>query len=137
MLPFFVKFWKWKYFFWYPRPSRSGIHWPINFYKKNYVSVYKKVPSLYMDIHPGDSWPPVLWELYTIIVFQLCPIFLYFCFASLVKHKTNFVGMYVYNYFSMDMRFQQQLQMINKWYAYTLMPAVSIKLKINCKVFWL
>ena len=44
-----------------PRPSRSGIHWPINFSKKNDVSVYfqqqqKKVTSLYRDIHPGDSW---------------------------------------------------------------------------------
>ena len=34
MLPFFVKFWNWKYFFLIslsiPRPSRSRIYWPIN-----------------------------------------------------------------------------------------------------------
>ena len=40
----FVKFWKWKYFFFtslaIPRPSRSGIHWPINFSKKIDDSVY-------------------------------------------------------------------------------------------------
>ena len=44
LLPFFVKFWKWKYFFLIflaiPCPSRSGIHWPINFSKKIDVSVY-------------------------------------------------------------------------------------------------
>ena len=40
LLPFFVKFWKWKLFFLIflaiPRPSRSGIYWPINFSKKNW-----------------------------------------------------------------------------------------------------
>ena len=40
MLPFFVKFLKWKYFFLMslaiPCALRSGIHWPINFSKKNW-----------------------------------------------------------------------------------------------------
>ena len=63
----FVKFWKWKYFFLIflanPRPSRSGIQWPINFSKKKLIfcifSKKKKGTSLYRDIHPGDSWPYV------------------------------------------------------------------------------
>ena len=44
LLSFFVEFWKWQSFFLIslaiPRPSPSGIHWPITFNKKIYVSVY-------------------------------------------------------------------------------------------------
>ena len=44
-----------------PRPLRSGINWPIIFFKKitfQYIfNNNKKVTSLYRDIHPGDSWP--------------------------------------------------------------------------------
>ena len=44
MWPFFVAFWIWKYFFWIslaiPRPSPSGIHWPINCSQKIDNSVY-------------------------------------------------------------------------------------------------
>ena len=44
MLPFYVKFWKWKWFFFISlailRPSQSGIHWPIDFSKKKDNSVY-------------------------------------------------------------------------------------------------
>ena len=48
MFPFFVKFLKWKLFFWIslaiPHPLRSGIHWPSNFSKKieNFVYFQKK-----------------------------------------------------------------------------------------------
>ena len=42
-----------------PCPSPFGIHWPINFTKKNWCFCIfsKKEKSLNRDIHPGDSWP--------------------------------------------------------------------------------
>ena len=58
LLPFVIKFWKWRKFFLISlailRPSRSGIQWPINFCKKIDVSVYfqkkKKLWQVYIGI---------------------------------------------------------------------------------------
>ena len=90
LLQFFVKFWKWKWFFFYipsnPPPiavwnsltSRSfQNNWCVCIFSKR----KKKVTSLYRNIHPGDSWPYGVLPKFFFAVFYILLV------THLVSHR--------------------------------------------------